>query len=326
MNPPILHKITLTAAALLTSFVLTTHAGSTMLSTTRQAYGPDRSVNPIHQQLFPASTYTIDDGTSELGVAFSNGAQNFEALWLNQFDVIPGQTTIASVSIAWGTPIDFEPKINGNPVTIAIWSDPNGDGDPSDAVLLGSTDGFTVNQGTDTFATYPFSPAITLPAGATSFFVGDMTPMNNGPVHYWEALDQNSILYRQSWVAAMSDGSAVDLNNPGNNDFFGIIDDFGLPGNWLIRADAGDGSENLNLAATLVRHDLKRFVVLGWTPADGGSVNVIRNGKVIATSDNDGHGQDTIERFDGVLIYQVCKTDGSGCSNQIRLKLGPRAD
>jgi hypothetical protein len=183
-----------------------------------------------------------------------------------------------------------------------------------------------MNEGTDTFVTCPFTPAITLPEGATSFFVGDMTPMNNGPVHYWEALDQNSILYRKSWVAAMSDGSAVDLNNPGNNNFFGIIDDFGLPGNWLIRADAGDGSENITLTATVNRHHGKRFVVLTWTPADGGTVNVTRNGNLIATTDNDGSGQDTLGGFTGVFVYQVCKTDGSGCSNQVRLRVNPPTD
>ena len=31
--------------------------------------------------------------------------QNFESLWFNQFDVIPGQTkSITSVEVAWGTP------------------------------------------------------------------------------------------------------------------------------------------------------------------------------------------------------------------------------
>jgi hypothetical protein len=40
----------------------------------------------------------IDDGSAELGVGFGSGAQNFDCLWFNQFDVIPGQTTIASVN------------------------------------------------------------------------------------------------------------------------------------------------------------------------------------------------------------------------------------
>ena len=326
MNPPTLHKITLTAAALLTSFALTAQGGSPKVSSAPQRYGSGRSVNPIHRLLFPASTYMIDDGTAEGPVGFGNSEQNLECLWFNQFDVIPGQTTIASVSIAWGAPSFPDPDINGTPITIAIWTDPNGDGNPSDSVLLGSTNGFMLNQGTDTFVTYPFTPAITLPAGATSFFVGDKTPRNNGPEHFYQAIDENSTLFRQSWVAGMNDGSSVDINNIGNNDFLGIIDDFGLPGNWLIRADAGDGSENITLTATIRRQQGNRFVVLTWTPADGGTVNVIRNGKLIATGDNDGRGQDSIQALTGVFIYQVCETDGSGCSNQVRLRVNPPTD
>jgi hypothetical protein len=262
---------------------------------------------------------------TEDAIGFGPSEQNFEALWFNQFDVIPGQDTIASVSVVWGSP-GVEDVINGTPVIIAIWSDPNGDGNPSDGVLLGSTNGTIVNSGTDTFVTYPFSPPVTLPAGATSFFVGDVTPMNNGPRHYYQGLDQNSTLYRQSWVAGMDSGAPADINNIGNNDFLGIIDDFGLPGNWLIRADAGDGSGNITLTATTRRQGGKTFVALNWSPTDDGSINVMRNGSVIATIDDDGSAQDHFGGFAGDLVYQVCETDESGCSNQVWLRIRPHAD
>jgi hypothetical protein len=180
----------------------------------------------------------IDDGTAEDAVGFGNGGQNFESVWINQFEVIPGQTTITSLDIAWGTPF-FPEDIDGTPVTIGIWSDPNGDGSPTDGVLLGQVSGTIENAGTDTFVNYTFSPAVALPGGATSFFVGDLTPMNNGPEHFFQGIDQNSTFFRQSWVVANSSGADVDIDNLGNNDFIGIIDDFGIPGNWLIRANAG---------------------------------------------------------------------------------------
>ena len=192
------------------------------------------------RSLIPNSVYMIDDGTAEDAVGFGNGAQNFESLWFNQFDVIAGQTSISTVSVAWGTPLFPDPSMNGTPITIGIWSDPNGDGDPTDAVLLGRSAGTIQNAGTDTFVDYTFSPPVDVSA-FTSFFVGDMTPMNNGPELFFQGIDQNNPLHRQSWIAAMSDGSAVDIVNPGNNDFLGLIDDFGLPGNWLIRADTGGG-------------------------------------------------------------------------------------
>jgi hypothetical protein len=186
----------------------------------------------------------IDDGTAEDAVGFGNGAQNFQSVWINQFAVIPGQTTITSLDIAWGTP-NFIEFIDGTPVTIGIWSDPNGDGQPFDSVLLGQVSGTIQNAGTDTFVNYTFSPAVVLPVGATSFFVGDLTPMNNGPEHFFQGIDQNSTFFRQSWVVANGSGADVDINNLGNNDFIGIIDDFGIPGNWLIRANAGTGGGGL---------------------------------------------------------------------------------
>src|SRR5438067_2622443 len=140
-------------------------------------------------RLLPNSVYMLDDGTAEDGVGFGNGSQNFESLWMNQFDVISGQTMITTVSVAWGTPFFPDPSNNGTPVTIAIWSDPNGDGDPHDAVLLGSVAGTIQNEGTDTFVDYTFSPPVDV-SGLTSFFVGDMTPMNNGPEHFYQSLDE----------------------------------------------------------------------------------------------------------------------------------------
>jgi len=215
--------------------------GVPRLSTAMHGRSPATpKVNRLLRTLIPNAVYMIDDGTAEDGVGFGNGAQNFESLFFNQFDVIAGQTMISTVSVAWGTPLFPDPSNNGTPVTIGIWSDPNGDGDPSDAALLGSVSGTIQNEGTDTFVDYTFNPPVDVSA-FTSFFVGDMTPMNNGPEHFYQGIDENSTLHRQSWIAAMSSGGPVDFEHPGNNDFIGLIDDFGIAGNWLIRADTGGG-------------------------------------------------------------------------------------
>lgn len=253
MKYPTLQKVMLTSMALVASLALSAQGGQPSLSSAQQKFGSKRGVNPMTsalgsshakswRQFVPAAVYMLDDGTAEDAVGFGDGTKNFQSIWFNQFDVIPGQTTITSVSVVWGTPAASDPAINGTPTTIGIWSDPNGDGNPSDAALLGQVAGTMQSQGTDTFVTYVFSPAVSLPGGATSFFVGDLTPTNNGPQHFYQGIDQSSTLHRQSWVAAMSSGGNVDFNNPGNNDFIGLIDDFGLPGNWLIRADTGEAT------------------------------------------------------------------------------------
>lgn len=254
MKHPILQKLTFTAIALAATLALSAQAGTPGLSTAKQTFGPGKNINPIHQLLFPAATYMIDDGTAEDAVGFGDGSQNFESLWFNQFDVIPGAETISSVEIAWGSPASAD-AINGTPVTIAVWSDPNGDGNPSDALLLGQVAGTIQDAGTNTLVTYTFPTPVALPAGATSFFVGDMTPSNSGPQHFYQGIDQDSVFHRQSWVAAMSSGAPVDINMIGNNDFLGLIDDFGLPGNWLIRANAtgGGGGGDLTLDSAVSR-------------------------------------------------------------------------
>ncbi len=319
-----LQKVTMTALAMVASLALTAQAGNPSLRSAVRTHGATKSINPIHSLLFPASTYMIDDGTAEDSVGFGDGSSNSESLWFNQFDVVPGQTSIGTVSIVWGTPVSQD-NINGTQVTIAVWSDPNGDGNPSDAALLGSMPGTIQNAGTDTFVDYTFSTPVELPAGATSFFVGDMTPANSGPQHFFQGIDQNSTLHRQSWISANGTGDPVDLQNPGNNDLIGLIDDFGLPGNWLIRADAGGSTGGeITLAAKARRQGGNRLVALSWTPADGGSINILRDGEIIGTTDDDGGAQDHLGGIGGetvVYTYQVCEPDTGVCSNEVRIKV-----
>jgi len=188
--------------------------------------------------LFPNSVYMLDDGTSENAVGFGNQLTNSQALWMNQFDVIPGQTMISTISVAWGTPLNPDPSLNGMPVTIAVWSDPNGDGDPTDGLLLGSVAGTVQNAGTDTFVNYTFNPPVDVSA-FTSFFIGDLTPSSTDVERFFQAIDQTPPSHMRSWLVGNSDGSDVDINTLANNDLIGTIDSFGLPGNWLVRGDTG---------------------------------------------------------------------------------------
>src|SRR5947207_10941645 len=64
----------------------------------RSPLGP--RANRLLRSLLPNSVYMIDEGTSENGIGFGNGSQNFEALWFNQFDVIAGQTMISKIGRA----------------------------------------------------------------------------------------------------------------------------------------------------------------------------------------------------------------------------------
>ena|GEM_PF-3196630 len=242
----------LAAVALAVSFSSSSFAAGSRgsLHAASQAPGFVRTKPWIPSSLQISSAYVLDDGTSEEAVGFGNGEQNFEAIWFNQFNVIPGETTVRAVEIAWGSPV-LPQDLVGIPIRVGIWSDPNGDGNPSDAVLLASFAETIHHASTDTFDVYRLSPAVVLPEGATSFFVGDVTPMlDRRRQLFFQALDQTST-HRQSWVSAHSDGSSVDFVYLGTNDFVGIIDDFGLPGNWMIRADTGTDGFFLESAASV---------------------------------------------------------------------------
>ena len=61
----------------------------------------------------------------------------------------------------------------------------------------------------------------------------------------------------------------------------------------------------------------KQQVQLIWNPADGGSVNILRNGVVIRTTPDDGKVNDKLRIMTGTFTYQVCETDSGDCSNEV---------
>ena len=145
-----------------------------------------------------AITYSVDDGTIEGAFGPSPG---LPVTFGNRFTVVPGGETITSISIAWGN------VVNGTPVTIKLWSDPNGDGNPNDAVLLTSLAALTANANTvagpATFTTYDI-PDVTL--ALPSFFVG-----GSGGNAVRVGADFSPPISNQSWGADATDFAG---NNP----------------------------------------------------------------------------------------------------------------
>ena len=153
-----------TAIAVAASLVLVAPAGQPRLSTVKLT-NCLASSKSSHQLVFPTSTYLIDDGTAEDALGLKMGG---DIISLNQFAVIPGSETITTVSIAWGTLVLPDPNLNGLPYTVAIWSDPTGDGNPTDAVLLTTAGGVLSSQGTNTFIT---TDIVDTTITTTNFFV-----------------------------------------------------------------------------------------------------------------------------------------------------------
>jgi|KBSMisStaDraftv2_1062788.scaffolds.fasta_scaffold08158_1 hypothetical protein len=81
-------------------------------------------------------------------------------------------------------------------------------------------------------------------------------------------------------------------------------------------------SGELTLSAFARRERDGRAVALSWTPADGGTINVIRDGVILRTVDDDGRAQDHLGRGPReVHVYQVCETDTGTCSNEVKVKI-----
>ena len=210
--------------------------------------------------------------------------------------------------MTWGTPSFPDPTLDGLNYTVCIWSDPNGDGNPNDAQLLTTASGVVSRQGTDTFITTNISATIT----TTKFFVGFLVTQFAG--QFPASFDQDNPLSNRSYIAGGASGNINDLTM---NDLpVAPIESYGLIGNWLIRADAGGGG-GIVLDAQVRRQQGKRFVVMSWSPADGGSMNVLRNGAVIGTTADDGSSQINIHAHTGTDTYQVCETDSGDCSNVV---------
>ena len=87
--------------------------------------------------------------------------------------------------------------------------------------------------------------------------------------------------------------------------------------NGTVTGQGGD----ITLTAML-RGPHRRNVALSWTPANGGSINIIRDGVVLRTVADGGSAQDPLGRGPREThVYQVCETDTGTCSNGVKVKV-----
>ena len=97
--------------------------------------------------------------------------------------------------------------------------------------------------------------------------------------------------------------------------------------NWRTRIGSfrvgtcGGGGGNIVLEARLKTQGNKHQVQLRWSPADGGDINILRNGAVIATTPDDGNANSNLGTRTGEFTYQVCETDSGDCSNEVTINV-----
>ncbi|MDP8269248.1 MAG: FlgD immunoglobulin-like domain containing protein [Candidatus Tenebribacter davisii] len=172
--------------------------------------------------------YQLDDGSSEETLGMTPAS---DFMVLNAFEAIAGSEIIGSISIAWGTPGDVTPT--GHPVRLILYNDPTNDWDPSDAVYLTEASTTITNPDTDIFTT------VTIPATMVSgvFYIASLYENATGlfPCSLDITTTQGS-----SWYVCTTSPGTFDVNDIGDPSYdfpLDLIDNYGHPGNWLLRAD-----------------------------------------------------------------------------------------
>ena len=176
--------------------------------------------------------YVVDDGTAE---ANASNLSIGNMIWLNAFQVAPGGGILRSVSVAFGSGMPA-----GAPATVHVWTDPNNDGNPADAVRRISVPVQAVAPGSGQFTTVDI-PDIAIGPVGTWFYVG----MQTTDLPFPAPLDRD-VTGQRSWIAAASGLAGADPDHLGAAGRFGLIDSFNLSGNWLIRAVATRSDDSNN--------------------------------------------------------------------------------
>jgi len=180
---------------------------------------------PDECQLATAFSYHYDDGGFDGAV----GTNHDHIAWLTNFTVQPGYETITGVELEWGTMPD------GWPATIAVWDDPNGDGDPADSQALVTVPVVSTSSWTGVLVLEDIPDTFVGPAG-TSFFVGVFGQFNQ--TDFPAILDNDSTVRKSWWIA--SDTPIQPDNLTG-----GALAEYGLigslcacDGDWTLRGIA----------------------------------------------------------------------------------------
>jgi hypothetical protein len=175
------------------------------------------------------ATCALDDSLSNQGVGLSvNGG----LAWLQRYGVLQTSSVISSIGVAYGSPAQPGTVLvpDGLPVTVAIWDDPNEDGNPLDAVLL-RTVSTSVAQGyTNAFNYVSIWPP--LPIDGYYFIGASCSP---APGMLIAPLDSSQASMGRSYLVTNL-SAPVDLQNLSAN-FGPPIDvaNLGLSGVWMLR-------------------------------------------------------------------------------------------
>lgn len=195
----------------------------------------------------------LDDGSAES--ALGTGTGSFDppapfteqaAVWINRFRASDA-LTIHSISVFWPEPSMAGGDLLGLQANLVVYYDADGDGDPSNAMRVG-TDRFVTISATGNFESYPTE--FSIPA-AGDVYVGfvDHWALAGGfsPRLYPAAVDTSSPPSGMSYFSSV-DTPPVDVVNLANNTYTNFFED----ANLMIRATATGGGSGAPCSGPVV--------------------------------------------------------------------------
>jgi len=220
--------------------------------------------------------FQLDDGTAEMMIFFgvpNDPPTESGVVWLNRFTASDAQT-IDSISIYWPNAAQAGGSLQGLQANLVVYYDADGDGDPSNAVRIGSDDLVTITTLGD-FETYPTNFAIPAAGDVYIGFV-DQWAIDGG---YTPALavgaTDSTIPRGMSYISGMSI-PPTDIIHLANNDSTYPLHNV-LAGNLLIRA-TGTGNAGVPAPCTAASADwLQALEPQGSGLVGGESKNIYVN-------------------------------------------------
>jgi len=138
-----------------------------------------------------------DDGDSEAAVRLTNHPAYGQCM-LVRHGTIGSTARVSAIEVAWGSPVNAAAStlVNGTKTSVALWEDPNDDGNPNDAVLLEEQRTSVQNHDTDILNVVPLRSTYLV---SGYYFVGAIYPSDPGyptsvgPTPYPFALDWDNL-------------------------------------------------------------------------------------------------------------------------------------
>ena len=191
--------------------------------------------------------------------------------------------------------------------------------------MVDTTNSLSFNPGTNTIGTIAAIPRATGETRALNLN-GQMLVMGGGrvapnPSNQVDVYDPGT----DTWSTSVPPFSIARRNFPTDTDgtsriwLAGGYDSTGVPVSSMeiFECTLGD----ITLTATVKHHKGNSRVQLTWSPADGGDVNVLRNGEIKFTTADDGSATNNAGTRTGTVTYQVCEPDTGVCSNVVEVTL-----